>query len=129
VSGPIARPDCGLATAFHKTRRPLTLWFWAMYLMTTSKQGISAKELKRQLGLGSYQTAWAWLHKLRRCMIVPNREPLKGDIEVDETYCGGLADENAKGRSVMKKTVLACAVEKDGNGCGRELGSNDQRLC
>lgn len=106
-------------TVYHGTRKSLRLWFMAMYLMMSSKQGISAKELKRQLGLKSYQTAWAWLHKLRRNMVIPDRQPLKGDIEVDETYCGGLADGTACGRSVLKKTIVACAVEKDGKACGR----------
>jgi len=61
----------------------------------------------------------AWLHKLRRCMVVPDRQRLKGEIEVDETYCGGLADGPARGRSVLRKTLVACAVEKDGRACGR----------
>ncbi len=88
--------------------------------MTTSKRGISAKELKKQLGQGSYVTAFAWLHKLRDAMVVPNRTPLTGHVEVDECYCGGLADgKETKGRSLLQKTLVAVAVEKDGEGCGR----------
>jgi len=106
-------------TVYHGTRKSLHLWFLAMYFMMESKRGVSAKELQKKLGLRSYQTAWAWLHKLRRCTIIPERSLLSGEIEVDETYCGGLADGTARGRSVLKKTVVACAVEKDGRGCGR----------
>ncbi len=65
------------------------MWFLALYLMVSSKQGLSAKELQRQLGLGSYKTAWTWLHKLRRCMVDPDRAPLEGLVEVDESYIGG----------------------------------------
>ncbi len=106
-------------TVYHSTRKSLCKWFMAMYLISSSKQGMSAKELQRQLGLGSYQTAWAWLHKLRACIVDPNRQPLKGEVEVDETYIGGIAPESAKGRSVIKKTAVICSVEKDGRRCGR----------
>jgi transposase-like protein len=106
-------------TAMEGTRKPLKLWFLAMYLMVTSKQGVSAKEIQRQLGLSSYQTAWAWLHKLRDCMVNPDREPLKGKVEVDETYVGGIAPQSAGGRSTIKKTAVVCAVEDQGTRCGR----------
>ena len=105
-------------TQFHKTRKSLVLWFMAMYLMNTSKRGISAKELQRQLGLKSYQTAWAWLHKLRSGMIDPNRAALSGFVEVDETYYDGMC-EGYPGRSTEKKALVACAVEKIKNSCGR----------
>lgn len=105
-------------TAFHAQRKGLVLWFLAMYLVTSSKQGISAKELARQLNV-SYPTAWAWLHKLRACMIDPNRKPLSGNVEVDETYIGGIAVGGQHGRSTIKKTAVACAVEKNGMECGR----------
>jgi transposase-like protein len=104
-------------TAFQGTRKPLRAWFCAMYLVTSSKAGLSAKELQRHLGC-SYQTAWTWLHKLRAGMIVPDREPLSGDVELDETYIGG-PEQGPRGRGAGKKTVLACAVEKDGEGTGR----------
>ena len=76
-------------TVLHKTRTPLTVWFWAAYLMTTDKRGVSAVLLQRQLGLSRYETAWMMLHKLRRAMVNAAREPLHGDVEVDETWIGG----------------------------------------
>jgi len=71
-------------TALRGTRKPLRLWFLAMYLVTMSKGGISAKELQRQLGLRAYQTAWTWLHKLRAAMVDPDRALLEGEVEADE---------------------------------------------
>jgi transposase-like protein len=107
-------------TAYHGTRKALEKWFWAMFLVASSKQGISAKELQRQLGFGSYQTAWTWLHKLRSFMVLPDRKPLRGAVEVDESYIGGEAPGTARGRSVIKKTAVACAVEIiAGRGMGR----------
>jgi len=105
-------------TSLRGTRKPLKTWLLAMYLVTTSKGGISAKELQRQLGLGSYQTAWTWLHKLRAAMVNPLRKPLQGEVEVDESYLGG-KEEGVKGRQTEKKAIVACAVEKTNNGFGR----------
>jgi transposase-like protein len=76
-------------TILHNTKIPLTLWFWAAYLMTTDKRGISALLLQRQLGLRRYETAWMMLHKLRRAMVNAAREPLHGEVEVDDTWIGG----------------------------------------
>src|SRR5919205_3600635 len=76
-------------TIFEQTKTGLSRWFLAIYLVTSSKGGIAAAELKRQLGLGSYQTAWSWLHKLRKAMVRPDREPLAGRVEADESYVGG----------------------------------------
>src|SRR5664280_3693803 len=73
-------------TIFQDTRTPLTVWFRAMWWVTSQKNGVSALGLQRVLGLGSYQTAWAWLHKLRRAMVRPGRDRLSGKVEVDETY-------------------------------------------
>jgi hypothetical protein len=64
-------------------------WFWAAYLMTTDKRGISALLLQRQLGLGCYETAWMMLHKFRPAMVNLEREPLRGEVEVDDTWIGG----------------------------------------
>jgi transposase-like protein len=105
-------------TAFHGTRKGLKMWFLALYLMVSSKQGLSAKELQRQLGLGSYKTAWTWLHKLRRCMVDPSRAPLEGLVEVDESYIGG-PRPGVRGRGAAGKTAVACAVEKNGGKTGR----------
>jgi transposase-like protein len=77
-------------TVMHGTRTPLRLWFWAAYLVATHTPGISAKQLQRQLGLSRYETAWLILQKLRRAMVAPEREPLRGEVEVDEGFLGGV---------------------------------------
>lgn len=105
-------------TSLRGTRKPVKTWLLAMYLITTSKGGISAKELQRQLGLGSYQTAWTWLHKLRGAMVAHPRKPLEGEVELDESYLGG-KEKDVKGRQTEKKAIVACAVEKKRNGFGR----------
>ena len=69
-------------TLFEGTRKPLRTWFQAMWYITNQKFGVSALGLQRVLGLGSYQAAWTWLHKLRRAMVRPGRDMLKGFIEV-----------------------------------------------
>ena len=76
-------------TIFENTRKPLTLWFRAIWYVTSQKNGASAANIQQILGLGSYQTAWTWLHKLRRAMVRPGREKLNGVVEVDETFVGG----------------------------------------
>jgi len=79
----------------------LGTWFRAMWYVTSQKNGASALGLQRVLGLGSYETAWTWLHKLRRAMVRPDRERLKGWVEVDETMVGGL-EEGVAGRQTEK---------------------------
>lgn len=73
-------------TIFEKTRTPLRVWLAAAWYLTNQKQGVSALGLQRVLGLGSYQTAWTMLHRFRRAMVRPDRDRLKGQVEVDETY-------------------------------------------
>jgi transposase-like protein len=97
-------------TIFQDTRSPLRTWFLAMWFVTSQKYGASALGLKRVLGLSSYQTAWTWLHKLRRAMVRPGRERLKGVVEVDETYVGG-EEEGVRGRETHKKAIVVIAVE------------------
>jgi transposase-like protein len=105
-------------TIFQDTRSPLTTWFRAMWWVTSQKTGASALGLKQVLGLRSYQTAWAWLHKLRRAMVRPGRERLNGAVEVDETYWG--ADAGVRGRMVRNKLLIVVAVEQVGrHGLGR----------
>ena len=105
-------------TIFQDTHTPLTVWFRAMWWVTTQKNGVSALGLQRVLGLGSYQTAWAWLHKLRRAMVRPGRDRLTGTVEVDETYLGG-REEGRRGRQMGKKALIAVAAQEDGRGIGR----------
>ena len=105
-------------TVMHGTKKPLTYWFKAMWWFTTRKSGVNAVNLKELLGLGSYQTAWAWLHKLRRCTIRQNREPLSGNVEVDEFFIGG-QKPGKRGRGANGKTIVLAAVEKEGNKFGR----------
>lgn len=105
-------------TIFQDTRTPLTVWFRAMWYVTSQKNGASALGLKRVLGLGSYQTAWAWLHKLRRAMVRPEREKLSGWVEVDETWFGGL-EEGVAGRKKGDKALIVIAAEADGPSIGR----------
>jgi hypothetical protein len=105
-------------TIFQDTRTPLTTWFRAMWYVTSQKNGASAMGLARILGLGSYQTAWAWLHKLRRAMVRPGRDRLSGWVEVDETWLGGL-EEGVAGRKKGDKALIVIAAEADGAGIGR----------
>lgn len=105
-------------TIFHGTRTPLTVWFRAVWLVTSGKNGVSALSVQEQLGLGSYETAWTWLHKLRRAMVRPGRDRLAGVVEVDETLVGG-DEEGAVGRLTNTKTLVAVAAEERGAGIGR----------
>jgi transposase-like protein len=103
-------------TIFQDTRTPLPTWFRAMWYVTGTKTGTSALGLQRVLGLGSYQTAWAWLHKLRRAMVRPGRDRLTGYVEVDESLVGGVG---TYGRSTAKKALIVVAAEEVGHGIGR----------
>jgi hypothetical protein len=108
-------------TVFHRTRTPLSTWFAAIWFVTSSKNGISALSLQQQLGFGSYETAWAWLHKLRRAMVRPDRDLLCGVVELDETMVGGVA-VGTRGGSADKVPVMI-AVERDPHDTkGRRLG-------
>jgi transposase-like protein len=86
------------------------MWFRAMWHITNQKYGANALGLKRLLGLGSYNTAWQWLHKLRRAMVRPNREKLSGTVQVDETYVGG-EKPGKRGRGAAGKALVGIAVE------------------
>jgi transposase-like protein len=105
-------------TIFEGTRKPLVIWFRAIWWVVSQKNGASALGLKRILGLGSYETAWTWLHKLRRAMVRPGRDRLTGRVQVDETYLGGL-EEGVRGRQTFKKALIAIAAEENEKAIGR----------
>ena len=105
-------------TIFQDTRKPLGMWFRAMWFATNQKTGASALGLQRLLGLGSYLTAWTWLHKLRRAMVRPGRDRLSGQVEVDETYIGG-EKPGKRGRGALGKSLVLIAAEQDGRRIGR----------
>lgn len=105
-------------TIFQDTHKPLTMWFRAIWWVTSQKNGASALGVQRVLGLGSYQTAWTWLHKLRRAMVRPGRDRLSGRVEVDEAYIGG-PEEGKEGRSAVQKALIVVAAQEDGRRIGR----------
>jgi len=105
-------------TIFQDTRKPLIQWFRAMWYITNQKHGVSALGLQRFLGLGSYHTAWTWLHKLRHAMVRPGRDRLRGLVEVDETYVGG-EHSGKRGRGAEGKELVVIAVEDKDAALGR----------
>jgi transposase-like protein len=105
-------------TIFQDTRKPLTLWFRAMWAVTSQKNGASAIGLQRVLGLGSYKTAWTWLHKLQRAMVRPDRDRLSGCVEVDETFYGS-EEQGVRGRQTENKSLIVIAAQENGAGVGR----------
>ena len=115
-----ARTSPTAGTIFDRTRTPLTVWFTACWLFATQKDGISALSLKRSLEIGSYQTAWAMLHRLRSVLVRPGRDRLAGTVEVDETYIGGEELGLRGGRARGKKVLVIIAVERiEPRGFGR----------
>ena len=119
-------------TVMHGSKLALTVWFWAAYLMATHSNGISALQLLRQLGLGSYKTAWLLCAKLRRAMIAPDRNPLAGIVEIDETTIPYRTGEDlvasGGGRSGNGKMLIAGAVEVADNRPGRVRASPPSRI-
>ena len=105
-------------TIFHKSTKPLFVWFRAIWWMIAQKNGVSAKGLQKILGLGNYQTAWTWLHKFRRLMILSDRTKLQGFVEVDEVLVGGKTS-GKRGRGAEGKSLIAVAVEVKGRKTGR----------
>src|SRR5271169_4815781 len=106
--------DCQVSitagTIFQDTRKPLRLWFQAMWHITSQKNGVSALGLQSVLGLKRYETVWIWLHKLRSAMVRPGRDRLSGIVEVDETYIGG-KKSGKRGRGAERKILVVIAVE------------------
>jgi hypothetical protein len=76
-------------TIFHRSHTPLSTWFAAIWFVTSQKNGLSPRGLQDALGFASYETAWAWLRKLRRAMVRPERELLSGVVELDQSFLGG----------------------------------------
>ena len=99
-------------TIFHKSETPLRSWFYAMFLMSTTKTGISAKQLQRETGV-TYKTAWRMFNQIRKLM-TENVNPLSGQVEVDETYIGGKR-AGKRGRGASGKTIVMGMVERKGN--------------
>ena len=115
-----SRTSVTAGTIFDRTRTPLTVWFTACWLFATGKDGISALSLKRTLEIGSYQTAWAMLHRLRSVLVRPGRDRLAGLVEVDETFIGGEESGLRGGRARGKKVLTGIAVEvREPTGLGR----------
>jgi len=107
---------CG--TLFQDTHKPLRLWFQAIWYIVNQKNGVSALGLQKALGLGSYHTAWEWMHKLRRAMVRPGRDKLSGLVEVNEMFIGG-ARSGKRGRGAEGKTLVFVAAETIPSGIGR----------
>ena len=105
-------------TVFQDSHMPLPTWFRAMWHICANKNGMSAQNLQRLLGLRSYNTAWLCLHKLRRAMVRSGRERLSGIIEADETYVGG-PREGKRGRGAFGKQIVFIAAEVRGHKIGR----------
>ena len=112
------RTSVTAGTIFHRTRTPLSTWFAAIWFVTSQKNGMSALGLQRVLGFASYETAWAWLHKLRRAMVRPDRDLLAGIVEVDETMVGGVTPGRFGGAS-GKVPVMIAVAHNDGRRLGR----------
>ena len=107
-------------TIFDRTRTPLTVWFTACWMLATQKDGVSAQSLQRALDIGSYQTAWAMLGRLRSVLVRPGRDLLSGTVEVDETFIGGEEPGLRGGRARGRKSLVGIAVEiMEPKGMGR----------
>lgn len=105
-----------VGTVMHKTKIPLKKWLMAFHLICSSKKGISAKQLERNLDLGSYKTAWHLAHRIRTAMRKePLKSMLKGTVEADETYVGGKSRRGIKGRGSERKTAVFALAERDGD--------------
>ena len=105
-------------TVFHRTRKPLRLWFLAIFFVGRHKTGISALQLQKDLGLGSYKTAWTWLHKLRSALRERPEFRLSGLVEADETYVGAHHERGVRGRRLAGKSLVAAVVENRGARAG-----------
>lgn len=105
-------------TLLHRTRFPLKTWFDTAWHVCEQKNGMSALGLQRAMGFGSYHTAWEWLHRMRQAMVIPGRNKLTGEVEVDETFVGGVKP-GKRGRGAAGKTLVLIATEVRGSIIGR----------
>jgi len=127
------RFSCIAGTVFENTNKPLRDWYRVAHLMLTSKKGMSALQIMRVMGFGSYKTAWYMCHRIRTALVEKDMDKLGGIVEVDETYVGG-KDSNRhwdkrahmRGRSVTEKTPVVGAVKRKGNVVARVLSSVDR---
>ena len=109
-----------VGTIFQDTRKPLLLWFHIIWWVVAQKTGVSASNMKDFMGLGSYETVWTWLQKIRRAMIRPGRDMLSGVVEIDETYIGGIESGSGKqGRGGETKSLVVVVTECIGKQIGR----------
>jgi transposase-like protein len=99
-------------TIFHDSHLPLTTWFFVTYLMTESRKGISANQIKRMLGI-SYKTAWYLCHRIRKAMAEADGHKLNGTVEVDETYIGG--KQRGHRRQLKNKSAVIGIRERSGH--------------
>jgi transposase-like protein len=109
-------------TIFHRSRYPLRTWFAAAWFVCAQKTGASALGLQRVLGFGSYETAWAWMHKLRRAMVRPERDRLGGEgvsVELDQTFVGGRSRGGRRARYETKSEVTIAVERRHPKGLGR----------
>ncbi len=115
------RVSATAGTIFDNTRTPLTIWFSAAWQMTSSKVGVSAIHVQREMELGSYQTAWAMLHRYRSVMVRPGRDRLTGDVEVDESYLGG-PESGVAGRGALGRCCWPVPSSAAPNAASAALG-------
>lgn len=108
-------------TLLEKTRKPLKMWFRAVFEISARRTGISAKDLQRIMGFGSYKTAWSWLHKLRAAMVRPDREPLGPFVQIDEALVGGKGGPH--------KELVLVAAEANGRVRLAHVENNDEGTC
>ena len=105
-------------TVMHRTKQPLTVWFYAAYLVSTVTPGMSAIQFQRQTGIANYRTSFMMLHKLRAGMVNLDRTKLNGILQVDETYVGG-EKPGLRGRGAFGKVIVVGAAEIKGRGISR----------